>query len=458
MFADITLLQYPEPQAGELLTSYVLRLADANALRPVQLTALLGLDTFWKVDADVAATEDDLQKLSWAAHVSVARLRECMVMPLLQRLHADPRPDANPRFLISTGKHRGLADVRGHPVCPLCLRENGTVRREWRLTTSLVCEVHQVPLIDHCLHCQAPLHHVRGQRNRTNRLRRVSYRPECCGSCGAVLADSAVAHPVDSEMQAVLRVQALIRQAVLEGEVQWAGRRIPAQEWQYVMESLMQMHYPAKEVSGVARWRPETSTLAERWPVVVAAGQALQVDVVSLLRSWRAAGILPGEVIGWMAQNRLAGPEWWTHLVEVALYRDSRFLEPTMTGRATFQFTERQWRVLSEVIPPTTRTSRHGHPVQAVLQAWFTRNLKLTRQTEWTGKWTGGVSYPAMYKRIKAMAESGVLDDVVQCILDELPECRYLLVVPETVYTLERLGSRHVERLWTYMVEEALQR
>lgn len=443
---------FPEPVPGEVLSSYVCRLALANGMRPMRLTTVLGLLTFWKRDPDVSATLEEVAVFATATGLPVERLWSCSVMPLLTRLHENPSANASPRFLVTTGKHKGPEATRGHPVCAACVRETGVVQRHWRLTTSVMCERHRRPLVDRCGYCQAPIHHVRVHLTRAHRMQVMEHRPECCSSCGEEFPIPPEADPETTD--AALVVQDLMWQATELGSVTWNGMEVPARDFQFILESVLQLHYPPKAVSGVAKWRPETSSLAERWPVVVRAGRHLSLPLPRMLRAWRAEGRVPHHVLLWGAQ--VDGPGWFRDLVTLGLSTDARVLPPVWTGRKTFLFTERQWRILAPLVPPVPRESRKRKPARAVLQAWFTRNLKGTRQQDWTGAWSGRVSYPAMHRGIVQMMASGVLDAVVGRMLAELPECRAALTAPETVCALTRMGSVHADHLWTLMIEDRL--
>lgn len=418
----------------------------------MRLTAVLGLPSFWKRDPDVSVTPDELAVLAGATGVPLERLLQCSVLPMLSRLHESARPDANPRFLVMMGKHRGVHGVRGHPLCPACVRETGVVQRSWRLTTSVICRRHSLPLIDACPHCQSPLDHVRLHRRRSSRRRLMEHRPGSCPGCRQALPDPPSLDEVTRKH--ALFIQDLMAEATATGEVLWGDLRLDAREFQGLLESFLQLHYPTRAQTGVAKWRPETSGVRERREVVVAAGERMVDGLVACLRRLREENVRPHRVVGWASGN--AGvPDWFRELVFLALSPDARHLPPVQSGRKTFQFTERQWRVIAPLIPPVPRTSRKQKGAREVLQAWCTRNLKGTRQTEWTGKWTGHVSYPAMYRGIKKLAESGVLDQVIGRMLD-MPECRTALTAPGTVGALIRMRSAHAGHLWTLMVEEAL--
>lgn len=233
------------------------------------------------------------------------------------------------------------------------------------------------------------------------------------------------------------------------GEVRWDGLLLPAGTFQAILDSVMRLHFPARAQTGEARWRPETSGVEARLPVLLATGEDLREGLIGMLRRWRARGVQLHLVL------RRDLPEWYREVLRLGLSVDTQGLAPTWQTRGTFVFTDRQWRVVSAVLPPVPRTSRHGHPARAVLRAWLTRNLKHLSAAEWSGAWVGQVSAVAMSRRIREMAASGVLDRVI-AQMRTLPECLPVLTAPGTVYALERLGSVHAAPLWSLMLEQAV--
>lgn len=436
---------YPALIEGEVLSSYVIRLAVANRLRPMRLTVLLGLKTFWKRDPDVNLTFSEVLRVAEAAGLPPERVWACSVRPMTEALHGEVRPDVQPRYVVMPGKHRGVEDARGVPICVACVRETGAVLRAWRLTTSVLCERHGLPLVDVCPSCGSAVNHIRPHLAARSRV--VAYRPDYCWHCER-------AYPLPEALAAEAlaaagTVQRLMDQAVMQGEVDWHGLRLPAGEFQAVLESVLRQHYPLRAVTGMAKWRPETASVQERLRIVIAGGEDIAEGLTALLVRWRSRGVLPHQVC-----SLLGLPERYADLVRAALSRDARQFPPMLSGRQTFCFTERQWRIVSRVLPPVPCTSRHGHPVRQILRAWFTKSLRGIRQTAWTGAMTGQVSYPAMYRRIRQMAADGTLDLVIEVMLAELPELRPFLTAPAVVCSLHQLGSCHAEHLWHLMVED----
>lgn len=445
----LPLLAHPSPLPGEVLSSYVIRLASGNSLRPMRLTTLLGITNFWKRDPDVSATVGEIGLIAQAAGIDCGEILACSLRPAIEAIHGTVRQGEPPRFVLTPGKHRGVELARGLPICVACVRETGAVMREWRLTTSVMCERHGVPLIDCCPTCGFQVNHIRPHL--AKRGGTVINAPDHCWHCRRRYPLPERLPEVD--LDACKYMQRLMREAVEKGEVDWKGLRLSTREFQAILEGVLRQHYPSREVTGAARWRPETAGVHERLTLVMSGGRDMQGGVVQTLRRWRERGVLPHQVC---TPSEL--PATFRNLVEDALARDIRCLAPQLSGRQTFTFTDRQWRVVSPMIPPTPRTSRHGFPPRQILRAWFTRNLRCIRQTSWSGAMVGGVGYLAMSRRITSMARDGTLDRVVGVMIDRLPELLPVLTAPGVVCSLHQLESRHADRLWQQMVEVRVRR
>lgn len=435
---------YPSPIVGEVLSNYVIRLALSNGLRPMRLTVLLGIQGFWKRDPDISVTSEEIERIAEAAGLDPKQLEVCSLRPMMEKLHGGVHPESSPRFVLMPGKHRGVQEARGLPICVACVRETGVVLREWRLTTSIVCERHGMALLDACPRCGHPVHHVRPHLSRRGV---VAHRLSECWQCRCP-------YPLPQTLSVEVLsaagfLQDLMRQATTRTTVNWKGLEIASREFQAILETVLRQHYPLREETGVAKWRPETVCIRERFRIMVAGGDDLRVGLPALLWRWRGKNILPHDVCG----TRLELPKGYRTLVEMALARNMRQMMPKLEGRETFNFTDRQWRIVSEVLVPVARTSRHGHPVKQILRAWLTRHLRCARRDTWTGAMTGHVSYQAMSRRIQHMAEEGSLDRVVGKMLEDLPELLPVLTTPAVVLGLDQLRSQHARRLWELMVE-----
>src|SRR5574341_1511753 len=138
MYHIETLPIHPQPQALETLTSYMTRLAEANAIRNVN-----GLSRAFKLPSvdhwtDVPPKEFGL--LPQAAHCSELRLLETTFYQLGCKFMRK-RDSAFTKFLAgAVPSHRRY--------CPHCLAETGYDRLPWRFIHIQGCIYHRCALVD----------------------------------------------------------------------------------------------------------------------------------------------------------------------------------------------------------------------------------------------------------------------------------------------------------------------
>lgn len=150
----------PRPLRNELLSSWLLRTAAANA---VSLRELLDALTMHYPDSlvsnlslDVAVPEVTLRSLSRFTRVPVSRLT-----PLDLKIRA---PLINPALLLrfphSQGAifcPRGTSFRLRYAFCPQCIAQQKTlhIRWDWCLAAFVHCTLHRYPLLDACPSCGA---------------------------------------------------------------------------------------------------------------------------------------------------------------------------------------------------------------------------------------------------------------------------------------------------------------
>lgn len=253
--------------------------------------------------------------------------------------------------------------------------------------------------------------------------------------------------------------QQVLQQAAFDGYVPWAGRVLTARELNPIIETVLQLHYPSKKASGIPRFRPETASVAQRTEIMRNAAAdwflAHREGIPALLLEWRRRGLLYSHVMTWDIGN--LSPQWWQEMVKLGLSVEAWQVPPAFTGGEDFTFTPQQWQVVSQVLPPLPHTNKgRRKPDVAILNAWFTRQTKAIAQKKWTSESSGEVSYPALHRRIRKMAEMGELDKVVECMWHELPELRSVLLAPGVVYDLLRLKCQSGEWLLREMLVERM--
>ncbi|MGV1793694.1 TniQ family protein [Rhizobium sp. A37_96] len=158
---------FVQPQPGELLSSWVHRLAFANGIAPRPFGRVLGFSAgMWSPSLDMNFQSDAVNILS--AHTNISQ-PQLFTMSLkgspLKRLLLPLRDD---------GRRRSSAWLQ---YCPQCLADDAHpyFRRQWRLATRISCPHHRCGLRDRCPSC----------RNRIAAYKQVELVPQhFCVTCG----------------------------------------------------------------------------------------------------------------------------------------------------------------------------------------------------------------------------------------------------------------------------------
>lgn len=208
----------PRPQPDELLTSWLVRLAWANArkLHPFCRDLFGGRSHHWYRDLDVSCSAGDLGRIATATGVPPARVEEATFRTfegvVFEQLHA-----RGPTPWVMRMRHVGRARLaHGQQMCWRCLRDDASpyFRRHWRLAFSVVCRRHDVLLSDACLQCSAPISYHEGDYGLIEVPRECSITT--CKHCGfdQRRGDHRHRSPIDP---AVVDLQARIEEMVEQG-------------------------------------------------------------------------------------------------------------------------------------------------------------------------------------------------------------------------------------------------
>jgi hypothetical protein len=148
MYAIEVLPVHPQPQPLETLTSYVMRLAEANGLQKVA-----GFAQLLKVKYTVPRWNDlpvkDWGYLPELAQCPVDRLNQTTLYHLGYKFHRKLGPSFS-KFVVGT-----LSPHRRY--CSQCLAETGYDRLPWRFLQLRGCPEHQCLLLESCPHCKENL-------------------------------------------------------------------------------------------------------------------------------------------------------------------------------------------------------------------------------------------------------------------------------------------------------------
>jgi len=209
----------PEPAAGEILSSYMARIAYAHGLSPRRFYSYFAPNVpLWNRDIDRSASTQ-LQKLL-AAHGATA-LENVSKMTLrdFELVFACPGPVKrgicpwiNAIGSASDGRRRP-----GMQYCRECLKEDPTFKRIWRLSFVTACPKHQIQLLDCCGQCGAPV-----------LFHRTDSFGVACYVCGRRYTQSGTPAAADETIEACLALQEMFFRVIRESRVGLDGQTVDA--------------------------------------------------------------------------------------------------------------------------------------------------------------------------------------------------------------------------------------
>jgi TniQ len=177
---DARLLVRVPPEPGELLSSWMSRLALLNGYKPTTLYRIItGLG--WQPSHDLDCRVRDAHgQLAAVTGQSTKAVESCS----MARLYVgNPSPLKNNKMHIT-----GHLNLR---FCPSCLRESGYFRLLWRIREVTVCPLHNLMLMDACPRCGAGVSTCRLTPQQASRI-------TVCYACGLDLSSFSTM-PVENE-------------------------------------------------------------------------------------------------------------------------------------------------------------------------------------------------------------------------------------------------------------------
>lgn len=171
----------PQPAKGELLSSYLVRIAHAHGMKPYSFYAFHfpGVP-IWNRDIDLGIQSGLLEKISVCSGQSQATLQsmtlQTWLIQLTPNLHA-AQPSGITPWINALGIFHRTRTRFGVQYCPACLYKTPAFLKIWRLAFVTVCPVHRVQLHDSCVHCGSPVMFHRTERFMVS-----------CHACGRPLA------------------------------------------------------------------------------------------------------------------------------------------------------------------------------------------------------------------------------------------------------------------------------
>lgn len=178
---------HPEPRSFESLTSYLMRIAQANAIsHPFALPKILGV-TIGELTRLPAYSPLSIGNIAVRIMCVPERLKACTLFHLERkfgRRRSDPA--STPSSFLRSSLSPSLR------YCPLCLADDLYYSLKWRFLPVAGCSTHRCRLLDRCAHCESA-------------LPLFVYPPKLgvCLSCGGYLRSCPVQWLAEQEMRTV---------------------------------------------------------------------------------------------------------------------------------------------------------------------------------------------------------------------------------------------------------------
>lgn len=149
-----------KPQKDELLSSWLVRLAQAHGLKLHTFCDLAWRKkNIWNRDIDKCADWTLIKVLSEKTATAVERVQNTLLSSYEGFLYEKHNPYGNTPWIMPIGVYHRTRRAFGMQFCPQCLKEDKEpyFRRKWRLAFVTCCERHGIALLDKCPVCQAPV-------------------------------------------------------------------------------------------------------------------------------------------------------------------------------------------------------------------------------------------------------------------------------------------------------------
>ncbi len=165
-----------KPKDGELLSSWLARLASGHGLAPNTFCSLIWSSYRLPGDIDLIDDPKILKILSKGTGTPMKRVVATTLSAYRDRLY-DPDDERRPWIMPVDDVPRNLAF--GLQFCPQCLSDDKEpyFRFRWRLAFVTICERHLTPLMDSCSQCGACIANLT-KRNTSRPIQMLS-----CPSC-----------------------------------------------------------------------------------------------------------------------------------------------------------------------------------------------------------------------------------------------------------------------------------
>lgn len=151
----------PKPVPGELLSSYIARIAGGLGMKPITfLNSIMGSrKNLLAQDLDNFGPAKLVQRISEGCEVEAEAIAACTLPSLEGLLIHNLKKKGRNAWILPTTVDNCTRHRPGLQFCPACLREEKPhFRMVWRLAFATACTRHGTVLRDRCPHCAEPIH------------------------------------------------------------------------------------------------------------------------------------------------------------------------------------------------------------------------------------------------------------------------------------------------------------
>ncbi|MHC1653249.1 TniQ family protein [Stenotrophomonas maltophilia] len=148
------------PVDGELLSSYLLRLASAHSADHYRFySTLLPRAQIWNRDIDRAINERVTNLLVERCELSIDAANDLSLRAYESLISGGGarQPSGHGMWINSVGVYHRTRTLAGLQVCPVCISKERIYKRVWRLSFVTCCPEHLSALCSVCPGCSAPI-------------------------------------------------------------------------------------------------------------------------------------------------------------------------------------------------------------------------------------------------------------------------------------------------------------
>lgn len=156
---------HPHPISGELLSSWMTRLAIQNNFYLHEFyKTVMGIESaLFTRDIDRLNVPGLVACLSKNTGLKEACIESCTLRSFSGILFESVNQNSHSRWILPQGIYHRTRKLKGLQYCPHCLAEDSVryFRASWRLSFVTICSKHHCLLLDTCLSCQASVDYLR---------------------------------------------------------------------------------------------------------------------------------------------------------------------------------------------------------------------------------------------------------------------------------------------------------